>query len=60
LVRHAGRSGDHREIDPEPKQQFPQDQTGLDSFAQAGVVGDQQVYPRQPECFAEGEKLVRV
>ena len=47
LPEHRGRDGSDDEIDAAAEQQLAQDQTGLDGFAEADIVGDHQIDARQ-------------
>ena len=60
LAHHAGRSGNQDVVDAAAEQQLAHHQAGLDGFARAHVVGDQQVHASQPQRLAEREKLVGI
>lgn len=60
LQGHRRRGGDEDEVDPPAEKKLPQYQPGLDGLAQADVVGDEQVYTRQPQGLVERGELVSV
>jgi len=47
-------------VDATPQQQFAQDEAGFDCFAEADIIGDQQIDPRKYERFAQRFELIRV
>ena len=60
LPHHAGRRGDHGEIDTAAQQHLAQYQAGLDGFARTDIIRNQQVHARQAERLAQGEQLIGV
>jgi hypothetical protein len=60
LPEHRGRRGNDDKVDPTPQQQFAQDEAGFDRFAEADIIGDQQIDPRKYERFAQRFELIRV
>ena len=60
LQGHRRRRGNQGEVDASAQQQLAQDQAGLDRFAEADIVGDQQIDPRQLERLAERKELIGV
>ena len=60
LPEHRGRRGNDDKVDPTPQQQFAQDEAGFDCFAEADIIGDQQIDPRKYERFAQRFELIRV
>ena len=60
LEEHRRRAGDDDFADLLAEEQLAGDQPGLDGLAQADVVGDEQVDPRQQQGLAQRLKLVGV
>ncbi len=60
LKEHGRRAGDDDFAGLLAEQQLAGDQAGLDGFAQADVIGDEEVDPRQAECLAERLELVGI
>ena len=60
LPKHRRRRRNDNKVDATPQQQFAQDEAGFDCFAEADIIGDQQIDPRQYQRFAERLELIRV
>ena len=60
LLQHRRRTRHHDPVHPPAQQQFTRDQPRLDRLAEADVVGDEQVDPRQTERLPQRFELVGV
>ena len=60
LLQDRRRRSDDDGLRLAPQQQLARDETRLDGLAEPGVVGDEQVDPRQPQRLTERLHLVRV
>ena len=60
LVEHRWRARHDDVLDLLAEQQFPGNQAGFDRLAEAHVVGDEEVHPRQAQGFLEWLELVSV
>ena len=58
LQRHRRRCRDDDEVDAPAQEQLAQHEPGLDGLAQADIVGDQEIDPRQPQPLGERCKLI--
>ena len=58
LQHHRRRGHHHHALHLLSQQQLAHDQPGLDRFAEADVVGDEQRHPRHPQGLAQGLQLV--
>jgi hypothetical protein len=52
LHDHRRRCRDHDQIDAPAQEKLARDQDGLDGLAEADIVGDQKIDPRQPQRLA--------
>ena len=60
LLQHGGGGGDDHGAYLLAQQQLAGDEAGLDGLAEAGVVGDEQVHPREAKRLAQRLHLVGV
>ena len=60
LLQHRRRGRDDDRLRLPAQQQFAGDETRLDGLAEPGVVGDEQIDPRQPQRLTERLHLVSV
>jgi hypothetical protein len=60
LPKHRRRRRNDDKVDPAPQQQFAQDEAGFVRFAEADIIGDQEIDPRQYERFAQRFELISV
>jgi hypothetical protein len=60
LQKHRRWTGHHDILRLLAEQEFPGDQASLDCLAEADVVGDEQIDPRQAEGFMKRLELIRV
>ncbi len=60
LEQHGGRTGHDDVLDLLAEQQFSGDQAGLDRLAEADVIGDEEVHPRQAQCLLQRLELIGV
>jgi hypothetical protein len=58
LNLNRGRAHNDDTADPVPEDQFLSDQSGLNRFAEADIIGDQEINPRHPQGADDGIKLV--
>ena len=60
LIEHRGRAGDDNVLDAFAKEEFGGNEPGFDGFAEADVVGDEEIDAGQAESLAEGLELIGV
>jgi hypothetical protein len=60
LRDHRGWDGRDDEIDAAAKQQLAQNETGLDGFTEADIIGNHQIDAWQLQCLAQRLELIRL
>ena len=60
LQEHRWRTGHHDILNLLAEQEFSGDQPGLDRLAEAHIIGDEEVHPRQAEGLLKGLQLIGI